>query len=217
MRLVCIADTHGRHSKRGRMPRIPNGDVLIVAGDISSDGSKQGAQVFNTFLGAQPHKHKIVVAGNHDWHFYRHPDEAKELLYNAVYLQDEEIIIDGVKFYGAPWQPEFLNWAFNLPRGLALAEKWALIPDDTDVLITHGPPAGIMDVASAYKNNPPKHVGCDDLFKRVHGVQPKVHIFGHIHYSYGQEKREETTFINCSTCNERYEPLNPAIIVEVNQ
>jgi len=208
MRLVCISDTHGRHSKRGRMPRVPDGDVLIVAGDITSDGSKQATQLFNTFLGRQPHTHKIIIAGNHDWFLSKY--DGHEVLYNAVYLQDEEVIIEGIKFYGSPWQPEFLNWAFNLRRGLPLEQKWAEIPDDTDILITHGPPGGILDIAP-----PGEHVGCDDLLSRVYAVKPRVHVFGHIHLSYGKEERDGITFINASTCTEAYEPINPAIVVDI--
>jgi predicted phosphohydrolase len=191
------------------MPKIPDGDVLIVAGDISSDGSKQGTQVFNTFLGRQPHKFKLVIAGNHDWFLYKH--DGYEILYNAIYLQDEEVVIEGVKFYGSPYQPEFLNWAFNLRRGLPLERKWKEIPADTDVLITHGPPHGILDLAPDDK----EHVGCEDLLKRVYEVKPKVHVFGHIHDCHGREDRDEIIFVNASTCTEKYEPINPAIVVDI--
>lgn len=213
MRLVCIADTHGRHSKRGRMPKIPDGDVLIVAGDISSDGSKQATQLFNTFLGRQPHQHKIIIAGNHDWFLYEY--DGHKVLYNATYLLDEAVIIEGVKFYGSPWQPDFKNYAFNLPRGAPLCKKWALIPEDTDVLITHGPPRGVLDRTPRTAVYESRRVGCKDLFARVYAVKPKVHIFGHIHAAYGMEERDGIIFVNASTCTEEYAPINPAIVVDI--
>jgi len=91
------------------------------------------------------------------------------------------VIIEGVKFYGSPWQPRFFDWAFNLDRGEEIKKKWDLIPMDTDVLITHGPPYGILDLTHEGEK-----VGCEELMKAVLRVQPKIHIFGHIHEAYGE-------------------------------
>jgi hypothetical protein len=130
----------------------------------------------------------------------------------AHYLEDSGIEIAGVKFWGSPWQPEFYDWAFNLPRGQALADKWALIPDDIDVLITHGPPLGILDQVITGD-----HVGCADLLEAVQLIKPKVHIFGHIHEGYGRIEQNGTVFINASVCTARYRPINPPIVVEVGR
>lgn len=207
MKIVCMSDSHGLHRK---MPLVPDGDVLVVAGDFTNVGAEQEIKDFNEWLGQRPHKHKIVIAGNHDWYFQWNGNK-KNIINNATYLQDESTIIDGVKFYGSPHQPEFCNWAFNLPRGKELKEKWDLIPEDTDVLITHGPPKGILDWAFYSK----EHVGCLDLLDRVYEINPKVHIFGHIHIGYGTEIKGNTTFVNAAICSENYQPTNSPIVVEI--
>ena len=111
---------------------------------------------------------------------------------------NEEIIIDGIKFYGSPNTPEFMSWAFMKQRGKSIAKIWKKIPDDTDVLITHGPPKGILDLCKD------GHVGCQDLLERVYEVQPKFHIFGHIHESRGQHKENGTTFVNVTQLDGYY-------------
>lgn len=206
MKLVCISDTHNKHKM---MPEIPDGDVLIFAGDMSMIGQKNDIKVFNDFLGTLPHTHKIVIAGNHDWLFYNKKN-ARDLLTNCTYLQDESTTIDNVKFYGSPWQPEFCNWAFNVERGAKIKKKWDLIPMDTDVLITHGPPLNILD--EVYSG---ELVGCEQLLDKVCAVRPKVHVFGHIHCTHGVKIFNETIFINASTCNEVYQPVNEPIVWEI--
>ena len=142
VRLVCISDLHNID----QFYEVPDGDILIAAGDICGVGNRTELKAFDDFLGNQSHSAKIVVAGNHDWPFaFCTPAEAKELLKNAIYLEDNGIELFGLKFWGSPWQPWFFNWAFNLPRGPKLAEVWAKIPSDIDVLITHSPPFGILD------------------------------------------------------------------------
>jgi len=127
------------------------------------------------------------------------------------YLEDSGIEIDGVSFWGSPWQPEFNHWAFNLYRGEQLAQKWALIPDDTDVLITHGPPLGILDFVPSGE-----HVGCEDLKNRVDQMPSlKAHIFGHIHYSYGMVARNGKYFVNAANCSEEYEAVNVPIAIDI--
>jgi predicted phosphohydrolase len=114
--IVAIADSHGLHRKL----RIPDGDILIHAGDLTRSGNIGELDEFNEFLGGLPHRHKIVIAGNHDFCFENNMEESARRLTNAVYLQDAETVIKGIKFYGSPWQPWFYDWAFNLPRGEAL-------------------------------------------------------------------------------------------------
>lgn len=189
MKLVLISDTHGLHDHLD----VPDGDVLLHAGDCSRSGKFEQIEDFNRFLGEQPHPHKIIIAGNHDFGFEKRPAEARALVTNATYLEDEAITINGVKIYGTPWQPEFHNWAFNLPRGAALKEKWDLIPADTDVLITHGPPKNIGD-----RTFMGKRVGCEELAVRVKELQPKIHLFGHIHEDAGQWQIGETLYVNAS-------------------
>ena len=122
------------------------------------------------------------------------------------------MIIDGVKFYGSPWQPWFYDWAFNLERGPEIRAKWDLIPEDTDVLITHGPPYGIGDLT--FQKD---HAGCQDLLKAVERLKPRTHIFGHIHERYGINSIDGTTFINASSFNHNYHRFNEPVIFDLKQ
>ncbi|MCX4241146.1 metallophosphatase domain-containing protein [Paraliomyxa miuraensis] len=192
MRLVCVADTHRYESTLN----VPDGDVLIHAGDMLDYGTLEELEPVAEWLGTLPHRHKVVIAGNHDWCFARTAVPARNLLQHeagAIYLQDDEITIDGVRFYGSPWQPEFCNWAFNLPRGEALAAMWAKIPAGVDVLVTHGPPRGYGDRVHRGLE------GCDDLLEAIDRVRPAVHVFGHIHEDGGLWQRGPTTIANVTT------------------
>jgi Icc-related predicted phosphoesterase len=128
---------------------------------------------------------------------------------HAIYLQDEPVEIEGLKFYGSPWQPWFLDWAFNLERGESLRKVWARIPEDTDVLVTHGPPHGILDRTT--RGEP---VGCEDLRARVEELRTPLHLFGHIHEGYGTERRGQTLFVNASSCTVSYRPLQAPVILD---
>jgi Icc-related predicted phosphoesterase len=153
----------------------------------------------------------MLVAGNHDMIFEEDLGHAKSLIPNvAYYLQDDLVEIEGIKFYGAPWQPRFYDWAFNVDRGPKIKAKWDLIPDGIDVLITHGPVAGIHD-----RNSRGEAMGCQDLLDAVLRIKPKVHICGHNHFGYGEKEFNGIYFINASSCNERYLPVNPPIEYEV--
>jgi len=213
MKLVCISDTHGLQSKTYHT--IPDSDILIHAGDLTNVGAKQDVLAFHSFIEKLPHKHKIIIAGNHDWCFANNKkDKAPNWLTqnkdNIHYLLDEEIIIDGIKFYGSPWQPYFFNWAFNLKRGKPLKEVWSKIPENTDVLITHGPPYKILDETAGGD-----YTGCVDLLERIEIIKPKVHVFGHIHEAYGTKLKKNITFVNASICNFNYRPINKPIVVNI--
>jgi predicted phosphodiesterase len=218
MRIVCLSDTHNLH---GRIA-IPEGDVLIHAGDFTMRGTAQEVAGFDAWLGAQPHRDKIVVAGNHDFLFEREPGRARELLTAATYLCDSGVTAGGLRFWGSPWQPWFMDWAFNLPRGPALGAKWSLIPDGVDVLVTHSPPHGILDevtgvpsFAAGDVQGPDPHVGCEELRKAIERLQPRLHVFGHIHEGYGRESRDGVAFVNASICDRHYRPLNPPVVVDL--
>lgn len=198
MKLVLISDTHERR------PEVPSGDVLIHAGDFSVDGKLRYLRPELDWFKNLPHPYKICIAGNHDWAFQHfmtegREDMAREICYPAIYLRDSETVIDGVKFYGSPWQPYFFDWAFNLQRGAELREKWDAIPLDTDVLVTHGPPKYTLDWVGK------DHVGCEELQAAINRVGPRVAVFGHIHGAYGHRAFGPTRYYNASMVNEAYQ------------
>lgn len=211
MRLVCISDTHNSH----RGIQLPPGDVLIYAGDATSQGLKAEVERFLDWFASQPHPYKILIAGNHDWLFQRHPDLAQQLLASRptiTYLEDSGIEIEGIRFWGSPWQPWFRDWAFNLPRkGKALRETWNRIPVGTDVLITHGPPHGVRDQVHGGE-----HLGCEELKIRLGVIRPRVHVFGHIHDGFGVTQSKQTVFVNGCTCDEDYRPTHRPIVLDLN-
>lgn len=225
MRIVAISDTHMVHDDYGitEMPAIPDGDILIHAGDFSFRGRKHEIFKFSKWFHSLPHKHKILIAGNHDLGFEDHPNESLAILQGkdpsyweaplpniCTYLRDSEITIDGVRIYGAPWSPRFFDWAFNVDRGPLIKAKWDLIPDGIDVLVTHGPPMGFGDITVR-----DGRVGCEELALAIKRVKPKVHIFGHIHLGYGVYQDNGTVFVNASMCDETYYPANPPIVVDL--
>jgi Icc-related predicted phosphoesterase len=191
-RIVAVCDTHLFHDELV----VPDGDVFIHAGDMCRGGDLEEMARAAAFVRALPHATKIVVAGNHDRSFVTAHDKARALFDGvAIYLEDEERTIEGIRFYGSPWQPRFHDWAFNLPRGEALKRKWALIPADLDVLVTHGPPHGIGDRSSMGQ----ERAGCEDLRASVREKKPRVHLFGHIHEDGGAWVIDGTLFANVTT------------------
>jgi len=213
MKVVFISDTHGMH----KTVKIPECDLLIHGGDITHTGELSILQDFLEWIVEQNAKNIVFIAGNHDWGFVRRPEDCYALLrdygfgiqlgqpdgtvreaglsqYEGVmyYLQDAGVTIDGVKIYGSPWQPWFCNWAFNLERGEPLRKKWEMIPLGTDVVVTHGPPAGLGDFCDNM------HVGCGDLVERLEVVNPRYHLCGHIHEGYGRRSwvGQRTHFLN---------------------
>jgi len=218
-KVVCLSDTHNRHGAID----VPEGDVLIHAGDVSMAGRAGEVEAFMRWFAALPHPHKVLVAGNHDWLFERRPDLAREVVAGVTYLQDSGTEVAGLRIWGSPWQPWFYDWAFNLPRGEALREKWDMIPDGTDVLVTHGPPYGILDSVERVVGQwfgedaavEVEHTGCEELRAAVLRVGPRLNVFGHIHEGYGTDRLGKTICVNASNCDADYRPVNPAIVVEL--
>jgi Icc-related predicted phosphoesterase len=207
---VCfISDTHNLLDQ----VKLPPADILIHAGDATNHGRPEEIVAFNSHLGLvkDRYRHIVFVAGNHDWLFERDPDAARSIMTNCIYLMDSEVTIEGLRIYGSPWQPRFYDWAFNLNRGRQMAEKWRQIPHGLDVLVTHGPPWGILDIT--YRND---HAGCEDLLERIEEVKPRWHVFGHIHHSYGIQTGEPTSFVNACICNESYRATNAPIVVDID-
>jgi Icc-related predicted phosphoesterase len=213
MKITFISDTHTR---QGQIPYtdLPGGDLLIHAGDIMNSGyNKNDILDFLHWYDSIPgYDKKVFIAGNHDRMFENHPEEVKEILKqytNIIYLQDDAYEIydletdKSIKLYGSPWQPEFYSWAFNLQRNsLQLSGKWEAIPDDTDILITHGPAWGSVDTVAG---RPWDNLGCELLAERIQRFRPKIHVCGHIHSGYGIETIDNIHYINASVLDERYE------------
>lgn len=223
LRLVCISDTHNLTDKLV----LPEGDVLVHTGDFSNLGEPHDIEKFSKFLERQPFAHKIVIAGNHDltfdevnypriapnFHPRKHyePAAIKRLLTGCTYLEDSGCIVDGVHFWGSPWQPEFFDWAFNETRGPPILARWKRIPAGVDVLLTHGPPIGHGDLCQGGKR-----AGCVDLLREIQErIKPRVHVFGHIHEGYGATTDGHTVFINASVCDFRYSPKQAPIVFDV--
>lgn len=208
MKLICIADTHNRHQE---IP-IPDGDILIHAGDFSGTGTKNECINFLTWFSSQPHEHKIFIGGNHDFYLEKmYFTERKSLIPpNINFLQDSGITIKGFNFWGSAVNPGNEQWAFNRQRGREIRRHWDKIPSKTDVLITHTPPYGVKD---QLKNK--THLGCEELKKRIDKLKLPLHIFGHIHEHYGKIKISPTTFINASSLDNKYRIFNPPIEIEL--
>jgi Icc-related predicted phosphoesterase len=208
VKFVAISDTHCRHKSL----KLPPADVLLHCGDISYKGQKAEVVDFLNWFGNLPYQHKVFIAGNHDFYFEKAaPAEIQSLLPpGVVYLNDSEVVINGIRIWGSPVTPWFFNWAFNRPRGPSIKKHWDKIPADTDILITHGPVMGIHDMVINGRQ-----AGCVDLLQKVQQVKPKVHLCGHIHEAYGSLKKGGTLFINACVLNELYELVNPPVVFHV--
>jgi predicted phosphohydrolase len=209
LRFVFISDTHSKHD----LLDLPNGEVLLHCGDFSKRGEVGEIQVFLDWLEAQPHPYKVLIAGNHDFLAERSSTLFHSMVPdNVIYLNDSGCVIAGVRIWGSPIQPWFFDWAFNRQRGADIRRHWDLIPEDTDVLITHGPPYGILDEVV----RDPRPVGCRDLLHRVKDLPSiKVHAFGHIHEAYGQREIGGTLFLNASVLDEHYAMKNAPWVIDV--
>jgi len=250
-RVVCISDTHAREQRMpgGGAARLPDGDLLLHAGDVSNRGGRQEVLAFLEWFRGHPHRWKVWIAGNHDLGLdpLKAPDggaageegpggrgatalerEIYSLLEqdeHCFYLHDEAVRIPVaapagtgesggercLTVYGSPYQPEFMDWGFNLDRGGPCRRAWAKIPADTDVLVTHGPPLGRGDLCSSKLR-----AGCLDLLEEVQQrVKPALHVFGHIHEGYGASSDGTTLYVNAATCNLAYRPQQPPVVVDL--
>lgn len=206
MKIVCLADNH-----LNMRLAIPPGDLLIHAGDFLHHGTFEETLEAAAWFKSLPHRWKVFIGGNHDGAFQKDREfiEAAFAGPGVTYLQDEAVTIEGLRLYGSPWHPWWPGCgAFWLQRGLPLKEKWDQIPEGLDILITHGPPAGIMDVTEG------EHVGCEDLLQVVQRVKPRVHLFGHIHPGRGVLNGGPTTFINASIGNDSGDGFRAFVIDE---
>lgn len=202
---------------------MPSADIGIHSGDATGRGWEHEVKDFIAWYAAQDIEHKIYVPGNHDVELEKNFDEWRVWFEEAgiIILNDESVVLEGtsthdfdeykIKIHGSPITPNFGRWAFMRARGEQINKHWMMIPSDTDVLVTHGPPHGILDeVYGAWDDV--EHVGCEMLWKRVEQIEPKLHIFGHIHEGAGTLKLGNTEFINASQLNEYYNLVNKPIV-----
>lgn len=221
LQIHAISDTHNKH----RHFTLPGGDILIHSGDATGQGKLSETLAFLDWFADQDYSHLIFVPGNHDMIFEENAslmaDECKKR--NIILLNDSGYEAHGIKIWGSPVQPWFFDWAFNRRRTKEEADKfgggfikdhWDLIPEDTDILITHGPAWGILDFVPKPWGEL-ENVGCKELLTKIYQTKVKLHIFGHIHYSAGHRYADGRTFVNAASLNESYQPTagNPKRIV----
>jgi Icc-related predicted phosphoesterase len=215
MRAVFISDMHEYH----KSVEIPQCDLLVCSGDLTYKGDVKVYESFSNWCKDLKDKgtvrEVITTLGNHDLSGDRkftryYVDNFRDYFKDCHLLMDEAFEFEGLKIFGSPKTPEFGNWGFMYDSALEAEFTWSLIPEDTNLLITHGPPRGILDLTDGGDK-----AGCLELYKRVMELPDLVtHSFGHIHESYGHMKKGNKLFINASTCNLRYNPVNPPIVVD---
>lgn len=207
MKLVCISDTHGLHDQA----TLPHGDILIHAGDVTDHGELHETQGFlDWFSSVGSFKHRVMIAGNHDYLFEQAPEVITDLMpRNVTYLQASSATVGGLRFWGSPVTPYYFNWAFNYHEQ-EIQRHWELIPPAVDVLVTHGPPHLILDEVGQNR----EAVGCLHLKKRLRQVRPRLHVFGHIHEGHGVQVADGTQHVNAALCNARYQMAQPPIVID---
>lgn len=208
MKIIFISDTHSKHKEI----ELPEGDMIIHSGDISGRGRANEVEEFLAWFASLDYKYKIFIAGNHDFYFENKSQSSiQELMPEGVYyLCNSGIKIEGIRIYGSPITPFFYNWAFNRHRGDDIKRYWDLIPNETDILITHGPAYGILDRTEGGDN-----AGCEELLSTIKRANPKYHLFGHIHEGYGVFETDETIFINGSSLDENYQAVHAPMTIEI--
>jgi predicted phosphodiesterase len=215
MKIVTLSDTHGKHYEINS--QLPSGDIIIHAGDSTPRGDSSDIEEFCRWYGDLDYDVKIMIAGNHDWGFQSNSDQMSYLAesYGLIYLNDSGYNYKGINIWGSPVQPEFGNWAFNRKRGDDIKKHWNLIPDNTDILVTHGPAYGRLDKTTgfAYQN-----VGCEDLEETIQRIRPVLHVCGHIHEGRGIEVDHKIgqppiTYVNASHLDDMYAPWEDGVFV----
>lgn len=216
MRIVAVSDIHCRWKKL----EIPSCDILISAGDYSFRGEKHVVEDYHTWLNKQDAGYIVSVQGNHELWVEKNFEEARDIAEKACpgvyFIQQEAFDIEGIKFFGSAWTPWFYNWAWNAGRGADIKRRWDLIPEDTRILVTHGPPHKILDmVYQADGITPRDRVGCEELAARILELKKlKLHIFGHIHCESGEKIQDGVHYVNASICDEMYMPTNPVRVID---
>lgn len=219
MKVTVIGCTHGRH----RQFNLPATQVLVHTGDFSRRGDESDANDFLTWFESQPHEHKLFVCGNHDRISFTQPDTFARLLARCApschYLHERAIEVAGLKWYGGNWTPLFNNWYWMSPRGPAMAAHWAKIPDDTQMLVTHGPPMGHLDlIMPAFGETRDFHQGCEELRDTIDTrlKSLKAHCFSHLHYEGNTTKvANGVTYVNAAVVDDGYSIRGKVQVIDI--
>ncbi len=214
-----ISDTHTRHTEL----KIPHADVVIHCGDEANRRkpwlNRAESCSFFDWFSTLAIETKVFVPGNHSTAVAE--GLVKPADYPAVrFLMHEATTIAGLRLFGSPYTPTFLDWVY-MKSEQELNMIWGTIPVDTDILVTHGPPKGILDVTHDWGLNEPIHVGSKSLAEHVENrIKPRIHAFGHLHdgmriRNFGTLTRGETQFINCSVVNNQGRFCNHGLLVEI--
>lgn len=216
LKICHISDTHLRPFT------VEPADILVHSGDALNYGTLEELAKFRLQLEEvkQDFKHIVLTPGNHDWYFQNNPESSisflKETIPNIQVLIHNEATIEGLKFFGCSYQPFFCNWAFNIENPDDLLHKYSQIPDDTNILITHCPPSSKLDYCINRWNPTGQNLGSAELAYHLPRLKHlKVHMFGHIHYAYGIKHENGVQYSNAALCNENYDSVNKANIIEL--
>lgn len=207
MKITIISDTHALHRE---FPPL-EGDVLIHCGDMFNlrDEDPRALAELDEWFGQQRFELILCIGGNHDYLLQDHVDLHGNPFRHAVYLEDASYLHKGIHFYGAPWVPDLgMHAYYQSAKGLR--NKWSMIPSETDVLITHTPPSGILD-----KSSKGYQLGCEYLSQELPRIAPRLHCFGHVHASPGVVKTSRTIFVNASSVNSQIELARKPITIEL--
>lgn len=228
IRICLISDTHGKHHE---LNNLPEADIIIHDGDLTSIGLKSQLQDFlDWFSSLEQYVHRVFIGGNHDYFLdFAHQksvgtqEQLDEMMpSNIIYLNDSGIALEGLNIWGSPIQPWFYNWSFNRLPGEDIQKHWNLIPNDIDILCTHGPPANTrLD-----RCVDGKRAGCISLMNKILDIDSiLLSTFGHIHEGYGDDlweigeddNKRNITLINASVLNRNYEMVNKPYLIEVDK
>jgi Icc-related predicted phosphoesterase len=205
VKIVALSDTHGKH----RQVEIPDGDILIYAGDFEIRNNLDLFEM-SEWLNELPHKRVVAIFGNHDFTEHSEIKYMKQMFERVNLLFNESIEIDGLKIWGSPYSPFFNNWAWMQPDNM-LKEIWDTIPLETEIVVTHTMPYGILDGILPRMES----VGSLTLRDAIKRVQPKIQIGGHLHESFGQYTDGKIDYYNVSVLDEQYQVANPVTIIEI--
>lgn len=222
MIIDCVSDLHGS------IPELEGGDLLIIAGDLTGIDAPEEYLTYFQWLSEQHYERIVWIAGNHDGllandkalrqikssEFFPTSQYAQKI----EYLKDSGTEFKGLKIWGSPWTPTYQEWYFMKDRGPEIKQMWDKIPLDTNILVTHGPPFGILDSVAGFYSDKGIEVGCQDLKNKIMDLKKlQLHVFGHIHESHGVKKLRQTTFVNASIMNVDFDPENKPIRIILDE